>query len=392
MKPACEIRWVLAVCGLAAVSALAGCGTPGAPLPPSLNLPDPVNDLSAIRTGDTVKLTWSMPAKNTDKLKLKVPVLVHICRREGGGPCAQAGPDLSLPPAADGTFTERLPAPLAAGAPRMLTYFVELRNKKGRSAGLSNEAVILAGNAPLAVTGLTAEVRKQGVVLHWTANESSTSPNTSTVIRLHRKLIVAAPKPQNQTGLLVPEPLEKSLLIDDPDQTPRAIDKDIRLGQIYEYRAQRVIRVAPTPHENSGPTRASQTQGGSAQISPTDQAQTLELPGPLSDPVHVDAADIFPPDIPTGLAAVATQTATEFSIDLSWKANADADLAGYTVYRREGDGRWQRISPAEPVVGPAFHDAHVHPGQSYRYAVTAIDQSGHESSRSAETQETAPQP
>jgi fibronectin type 3 domain-containing protein len=89
---------------------------------------------------------------------------------------------------------------------------------------------------------------------------------------------------------------------------------------------------------------------------------------------------------------VATQTASETSIDLSWKANTDTDLAGYAVYRREGDGPWQRISTAEPVVGPAFHDAHVRPGQAYRYAVTALDQTGHESGRSAEAEETAPQP
>jgi hypothetical protein len=232
------------------------------------------------------------------------------------------------------------------------------------------------------------------VVLHWTANASPAVPNASTVIRLHRKLISAVPKPQTQPGLLAPdpEPLEKSLLIDAPDQTPRAIDKDIRLGQTYEYRAQRVIRVAQTSNESSGPTIPSQTQGGTAQTGPTILAQALELAGPLSDPIRVDAADIFPPDTPTGLAAIATQTATEISIDLSWKANADKDLAGYAVYRREGDSPWQRISPAEPIVGPAFRDAHVRPGQSYRFAVSAIDQTGHESSRSAEASETAPQP
>ncbi len=50
---------------------LPGCGTPGAPQPPSLNLPAPVEDLSAIRTGDQVALTWTMPRRNTDKTLLK---------------------------------------------------------------------------------------------------------------------------------------------------------------------------------------------------------------------------------------------------------------------------------------------------------------------------------
>jgi fibronectin type 3 domain-containing protein len=43
-------------------------------------------------------------------------------------------------------------------------------------------------------------------------------------------------------------------------------------------------------------------------------------------------------------------------------------------------------------VPPAFHDAQVRPGHTYRYAVTAIDQGGHESARSTETQETVPNP
>jgi hypothetical protein len=56
---------------LAVCLALSGCGTEGAPMPPSLKLPDPVTDLAAIRAGNQVSLTWKMPKKNTDKLLLK---------------------------------------------------------------------------------------------------------------------------------------------------------------------------------------------------------------------------------------------------------------------------------------------------------------------------------
>jgi fibronectin type 3 domain-containing protein len=122
--------------------------------------------------------------------------------------------------------------------------------------------------------------------------------------------------------------------------------------------------------------------------------RTLELASELCAPVRVAAVDVFPPATPTGLAAVATvgEPGTGAAIDLSWQPDSDADLAGYAVYRREGGGAWQRISPAQPLVGPAFRDAQVQPGHSYRYAVSAIDQTGHESARSAETQETVPTP
>ncbi len=82
----------------------------------------------------------------------------------------------------------------------------------------------------------------------------------------------------------------------------------------------------------------------------------------------------------------------ETAIDLSWEPDSESDIAGYIVYRRDGGGAWERISPAEPVVGPAFHDVHIQAGHAYSYTVSAIDQGGHESARSAETQETVPTP
>jgi fibronectin type 3 domain-containing protein len=147
------------------------------------------------------------------------------------------------------------------------------------------------------------------------------------------------------------------------------LDKDIRFGESYEYRAQRVARV-------------------------TVNGKTLELAGPLSPPERIDAVNILPPAVPRGLAAVATagENGAGPAIDLSWQPDAEADLAGYIVYRREGNAGWQRISSAQPVVGPGYQDANVQPGHTYEYAVSAIDQEGHESARSAAAEEAVPGP
>lgn len=340
-------------------------------MPPSLKLPDPVNDLAAVRTGNEVQLSWKMPKKSTDKLLLKGVIPVRVCRKEGSGACVPVPGNLGFPPEAEGDFKETLPQGLAAGESRTLSYFVELINRNGRSAGLSNAAVVLAGEAPPAVANLSAKVIKAGVVLRWTPDQPGEA------IRLHRKLLTARPEgaPKAQQGPLAPapEPLEQKLLVDADPQAgtapDRALDQDIRFGQVYEYRAQRIARASA-------------------------DGQPLELDGPLSEPVRVEANDIFPPEVPRGLAAVATLAAAgvETAIDLNWQPVTDTDLAGYAVYRREGDGPWQRISPAQPVVSPGFHDPHVESGHTYRYAVTAIDQGGHESARSAETEETVPTP
>jgi fibronectin type 3 domain-containing protein len=76
---------------------------------------------------------------------------------------------------------------------------------------------------------------------------------------------------------------------------------------------------------------------------------------------------------------------------LSWQPNAEQDVAGYVIYRREAGGEWQRLSAATPVVEPAFHDTKVEAGHKYEYAVSAVDKGGHESVRSAIAGETVPQ-
>lgn len=349
-------------------SVLAGCGMPGAPLPPSLNLAPPVTNLSAARTGEQVRLAWTMPTKSTDKLLLKDNVQVRVCRRQAQSrDCVVAG-DVQLAPGAQGNFSEELPEELATGTPRSLTYFVVLRNRNGRSAGFSNGAEVLAGEAPAAVAGLEAEVRKEGVVLHW--KDASEGPE-ATAVRLQRRLLTpVAAKPLRGPIAPPPEQVETNLLVDQSGKVrDGAIDKNIRFGTVYEYRAQRIVQ---------------------ARVDGT----MMEIDGPLSAPLRVEATEMFPPAVPSGLAAVAVtgENGVAPGIDLSWQPNTESDLAGYIVYRREEGGEWQRISPPQPWAGPGFHDAHVEAGHSYSYAVSAIDQNGHESGRSAEATETVPNP
>jgi hypothetical protein len=353
--------------------ALAGCGMPGAPQPPSLQLPVRVGNLSAVRTGSQVALAWSMPKRDTDKVPLKGNVTVRICRNESGTAGCATAATLQFAPEAGGAFTDTLPPALAEGAPRVLTYFVELDNRKGRTAGLSNGAQILAGEAPAAVNGLAAAMRRDGVLVQWMPAPPAATPDA---VRLVRKLVspAAAATPKTAKGPLAPrpEPLERTLLVEPGRHLDQAVDSSIQFGETYEYRAQRVARV-------------------------TVNGEALELAGPLSDPVRIAAVNVLPPAVPKGLAAVATAGAQGSgpAIDLNWQPGTEADLAGYIVYRRDADASqdsWQRISPAQPVAQPDFHDANVQPGHTYLYAVSAVDQQGHESARSAEAEDTVPAP
>ena len=341
--------------------AFTSCGTPGAPQPPSLRLPRPVEDLSATRAASTVTLHWTTPQKNTDRLLIQGLVAATICRREGTEVCQPAG-KTTLTAGALGNFVDTLPASLTTGPARPLTYFVELSNTKGHSAGHSNPALVLAGTTPGPVLGLTAEVRADGIALHWQGNET-------TAIRLHRLLLTpktTAKKPSEGLTTQPVEPPLRDLLVEKIDtKAPGALDSSVHFGDSYEYTAQRIERIS--------------INGG-----------TLELAGDISAPVHADVIDNFPPAIPQGLAAVFVPE--EKTIDLSWQPDIEPDLSGYIVYRTENEAVWQRISGPEPIPSPAYRDSTAAAGHSYRYAITAIDQTGHESKRSAEAQESVPNP
>jgi hypothetical protein len=348
-----------------------------------LNLPQTVVDLTAIRAAESVTLNWTMPRKNTDHLLLKGSISATICWREGMGDCQPVGQTTENPEAKT-EYVAQLPRELTIGRPRQISLFVELKNPKGRSAGLSNPAIVLAGAAPGSVKGLTAQVRADGVALHW---EPESGQGVPAHIRLHRTLLTpASPKPRDagkgDALTSSAEPVLRDLMVDPPStgSTIGAVDGTARFGQVYQYTAQRILFV-DAPDNDIAVTKA----GTKA------SATVLELPGEVSAPVRAETVDLFPPAIPRGLVAV--YVPEEKTVDLSWDPNTEVDLAGYIVYRAEGDSAdWQRISGPQALVGSAFRDSAIALGHTYRFAVSAIDQTGNESKRSVEAQETVPNP
>ena len=332
---------------------------PAAPQSPSLKLPQQVTDLSASRTADVVTLHWMMPRRTTDKVILKGDQDAHICRRLENGPCQAAG-DLRISPAAPAEFTDHLPADLVTGPPRLLTYFVELRNRAKRTAGLSNPAYTASGVAPASVMGLAANVSPDGIILRW---QAAGKPGLVCILRVLVPKAGASVKPEAESQMAgVPQPVEQMLEVTALDHT---IDKDAAYDNTYRYTVERVQKLTLAKHN-------------------------FEVIGQPSQMVTVLARDVFPPKTPTGLAAVADTEGR--AIDLSWSAGSEQDLAGYTVYRREAgaNGRPTRISPAAPVPGPSFRDRTALPGVHYDYSVSAIDRDGNESPRSGEVEEELP--
>lgn len=72
---------------------------------------------------------------------------------------------------------------------------------------------------------------------------------------------------------------------------------------------------------------------------------------------------------------------TSHSVTLTWqrpKSEAGVSIVGYSIYRRsKAEASYTRI--ASHISEPPFVDRLVRSGQTYFYAVTAVDKSGHES-------------
>jgi hypothetical protein len=383
-RTAKDCRWIALPFALLSAGAvvgfvaglLGGCGAPAAPQPPTLNLPQPVNDLAAKRVGDAVHLIFSVPQKTTDKLPVRGAMTASLCRSVDSGPCQPAG-TLAIPAQQKASsMDDHLPPELSQEPPRLLTYKVSILNHAAKSGGESAPAYTVSGPAPLPVTGLSAAPQRKGIILSWQV--LNMPGGTVGWIRFDRTRTSAPPAPVQPlasarnpiTGRkTTEEPAELTLHVPDTavDHHPVAVDATAHTGSSYRYIAQRVQEI-------------------------TLAGRTMEIDSPPSTPAEAAYRDVFPPPVPMGLVSAADTAAK--AIDLNWAPDVDPALAGYIVYRRALGSPVgitetpQRISPAgKPVTTSNWSDTTAVPGQRYAYSISAIDLSGNESQRSIEVED-----
>lgn len=366
-------RLKLGVCLVTAALA-ASCGTPGIPEPPSLELARPVRDLKAVRKGNEVHLTWSVPELTEDHQTFRHPGRTRICRGVGS-PLHDCGtPVVELPPQKppeaqpsrfsrkersqkttppQESYTDRLSPSLEMQSPTSnLVYAVSVFNSYGRSAGLSDQVQVLSAPTLSPPENLNAQLSAEGVKLEWSAVKPLEIPGLRYTYRVYRR--DAQTNKDSVAG--------EVQLSGQPN--PSLLDTGFEWEKTYDYRVTVVTAV--------------EQPGGSEQIEGDD-----------TPPVGVVAHDVFPPAAPAGLQAVFSGPGQKPFIDLVWAANSESDLAGYNVYRRGTGGEPLKIN-TELVKSPAFRDSDVASGQQYFYSISAVDAHGNQSSRSEEASETAP--
>ena len=370
------MRVALCLLSIAMLCLPIGCGTPGAPQPPSLGLPRPVDDLSAVRKGDKIFLSWTPAHQTTDHENIRHPGVTQVCRGVRDFPmisceekAGEENTQLShwtrgeqIPRA---TFTDTLPAQLEHQNPDAFAiYALEDLNAHSKSAGLSNQVEI-----PLAPTlpppdHVEAKVTAEGPELQWAAPEMPPqSDKLKFSYRVYRQFApgsAPATAPALQRGELI------------VGEFPWNGEKQISfIDHSFEWQRKYAYRVT-TLTQFKGPL-----------------GQPVQVEGNDSPPVVVEVRDIFPPAVPTGIQAVSSGVGQKPFIDLTWAPNLESDLAGYNVFRHEDGTEPVKIN-SELVKSPAFRDDNVIPGHRYFYSVSAVDLRGNESARSVETSERVP--
>jgi hypothetical protein len=344
-----------------AMLAMVSCGTPGAPMPPSLQLPQPVSDLKAARKGDRVTLSWTGPAKTSDQAMIKRPGETRVCRSVGQAvvnECAQSLGKLNFGPGpapGAGTFVDTLAKPLQEENPAgFATYALESVNDRGRSAGFSNQVRVTTAPTLAPPADFNVQLTPDGPVLLWTGTlHTHGDPELGHFFRVYRRAEGA------QADTIVGE----VKLRNQPDVA--LADRNFDWEKTYVYRITVVTTV----------THAGQV--------------VVEVEGDDSPPLKEFVHDSFPPATPSGLQAVYSGLEQQRFIDLTWAPNTEPDLAGYNVYRHLGGAPPEKINP-ELVKTPSYRDANVSPGETFYYSVSAVDLRGNESGRSEEAHESVP--
>jgi hypothetical protein len=362
-----------AVVGL--LLAAATCGKKGGILPPLVFIPQKAENLIAFQRGRHILLGWTNPASYTDGRPLAGISAIEIWVYEAGGSVQAGAPAMTagefeskarrlavLEPREPASPAQKEDSQKRAGqaepknrAPTVqeqvynhlltekdltagrLIFAVRVKDAiKGRASDFSDHAAVSPQPLPLPPGNIRAQVFEDRIEIRWDVPRENFDHSTPARLKGYNIYRIDS---GNKIQRLNPDLVREE----------KFDDANFLFGQLYRY----FVRAAAS-----------------------DAAPVLESDD--SEAIEVAPKDVFPPATPAGLTAI---KGANF-ITLIWDAGRAKDLAGYRVWRREvGQGPFVPLT-AQSILENTYTDTAVEKDKRYEYAITALDRSGNESSKS----------
>ena len=335
-----------------------GCGYVGEPLPPLIQIPGRISDLTAIQFGKYIKLSWTVPKFNTDGSAATTLSRVEIYRLRGksdstvainGGLFVQSavkwmgldkvnfdayreGEKLVLTDQLQGLADHEI-------FQSLFSYAIKAINQKKQDAGFSNLVTLRMLPVPDPPVGVRFSFAEQFIELSW---QSPTHNIDGSPVKADLKF--------NVYRTVIPEARVKELLTRTPSEEIRFKDTSMVLDQTYYY----VVR--------------------SVMNAPEGSIESFD-----SQEYEAKNVDIYAPRVPTEVVAISNGD----YISLVWLPNTEPDLAGYYVYRSSQEHDYQRLTE-QMIIAASYVDKSLQKGKTYSYRIKAVDKHGNESNYSEE--------
>jgi hypothetical protein len=335
-----------------------GCGKKGPLELPLTRTPRPAEGFSVFQRGDNAVLEWTNPRTSVDgRSSVDVEEIeIWLFEKEKMEPDVSPGPEnvermaglaariskkeisLFILPAARGSA--RISYPLDIGGERSaadsLTFSLRVKANGGRLSEFSTPVTLKIQTCARPPENLEIRTDEGFIEIRWSPPQSNVDGSTPVLIK-------------GYTVYRSDRGRRPRRLTDSPVPGSRYLDREFEFGSVYRY----FVRTCSTADE---PWLESEDSTGREIV-------------PL---------DIFPPEAPEGLTAIAG----EDRISLSWKARPEPDLAGYRVWRGTADESDRILLTPRLVTANYFEDPSVERGVLSFYSVSALDRSGNESPRS----------
>jgi hypothetical protein len=330
--------------GVAAFLLTTGCGYIAGTLAPLANVPAPPHDLAATQRGSDIIAHFTQSSLTTELIPIQGPVVSDL--RAGPSPAVWSEAAwLATAQRFSPTLVAKIPSAKPNGPQGQVSEY-----KFSAAAWIGKDIVIGA-----------RVVGPNGKASNWSA---------------FLTLPVVTPLPQPTDLKVTPAANGIRLTWNGTGNHFRILRRTEGSGDFAEI----ATTTAPEYLDSTAEYGKGYTYVTMAfnEAAPHQEAQS-DLSNEAAVPLYKDT---FPPAAPAELRAIASTA----SIELSWDANAEPDLASYRVYRSTNGGALEKLADVNEI--PAYSDRAVERGKTYRYAVTALDKAGNESGRSAEAEGT----